>query len=66
LGFVKTASFAVGIFCFFAAAIRYVQHRTNPMMAPLSSVVLLMLLGLVLVLWPHVDLLIQNLPDFLR
>lgn len=65
LDFVKAASFLIGLICVFSAWMRFMQYRINPLMSPLSTVVLLLVIGIVLILWPHVHVFLNNLPDFL-
>jgi len=58
--FVGTASIVIGVCSLFAAFLRYMQHRTNPMVAPMSTIVLLLVLGIVLVCLPFIYLLTES------
>jgi len=50
--FVMDGSMVVGIAFLFAAFVRYMQHRVNPLAAPTSSVVVLFIGGILLLLMP--------------
>lgn len=58
--FVGTASFVVGVTCIFGAFLRYTQHRKNPLVAPMSTIVLLLVIGIVLIFLPFVYLLTDS------
>ncbi len=49
---VSTASITVGVCCLFAAFIKYLQHRNNPLMSPLGTIWLLLLMAAILILLP--------------
>jgi len=51
--FVTTASMVIGISFLFGALFRYMQHRVNPLAAPISTVLLLLFLGAMLILLPY-------------
>jgi RsiW-degrading membrane proteinase PrsW (M82 family) len=51
--FVGSASIILGICALFAALLRYLQYRVNPLASPLSTVVLLFILGIVLLFLPY-------------
>ena len=46
--FIGTTSIAIGLSCLFGAFIRYTQHRVNPLAVPISTVVVLFIVGCVL------------------
>lgn len=50
--FVASTSIIIGGSCLFAALIRYLQHRVNPLAHPISSVIILLIMGIVLVCLP--------------
>lgn len=58
--FVSTASLIVGISCFFAALLKYNQHRKNPLAAPIGTVILLLIIGIVLILLPFAYLITDS------
>lgn len=58
--FVGTASIIIGVCALFGAFLRYMQHRTNPMIAPTSTIVLLLVIGIVLVCLPFIYLLTES------
>lgn len=47
--FIGTGSLIVGITCLFGAFLRYLQYRVNPLMSPMSTVIVLVILGLALI-----------------
>lgn len=49
---VSNASIVVGVSFLFAALLRYLQYRVNPLAAPISNVIFLLILGIVLVCLP--------------
>ena len=51
-GFIGVASLLIGIGCLFAAFLRYTQHRINPIMSPWSTIILLIVIGIVLLFLP--------------
>ena len=50
--FVGTAAIVIGISCLFAAFLKYMQYRINPLAAPIGTVILLVILGVILTLLP--------------
>lgn len=52
--FIGSASLIVGICALFAAFLRYMQHRVNPLSAPLGSVIMLIIIGIVLLCLPFI------------
>jgi len=55
--FVGTAAWIIGFTCVFAAFFRYMQYRVNPVATPLSSVLFLLVIGIVLISLPFAYLL---------
>lgn len=58
--FIGSASIIIGVTALFAALLRYMQYRVNPLAAPASSVVLLLIIGIVLLCLPFVYLLTEH------
>ncbi|OGT37908.1 MAG: hypothetical protein A3F12_07240 [Gammaproteobacteria bacterium RIFCSPHIGHO2_12_FULL_38_14] len=58
--FIQTACFVIGGSFIFASFIKYIEHRRNPLMVPISTVVLLLIMGIVLVLLPFLSLYINT------
>ncbi|MDR3477512.1 MAG: hypothetical protein P4M14_05705 [Gammaproteobacteria bacterium] len=50
--FVSSAAIIIGGTCLFGAFLKYMQYRINPLAAPMSTVLVLFLMGLVLVCLP--------------
>ncbi len=55
--FVGTASWIIGFSCLFASLFRYLQYRVNPLAAPISTVIVLLVLGILLLCLPFTYLL---------
>lgn len=53
-GFLNTTCFVVGGSFMFASLVKYVEHRRCPLLVPISTVVFLLLAGLVLIALPFV------------
>jgi len=51
-GFVSSACIIIGGTCLFASFLKYLQHRVNPLAVPISTVLVLFILGAVLVVLP--------------
>ncbi len=58
--FVGSASLIVGICALLAAFLKYMQHRVNPLVAPMSTIVVLVIIGIVLICLPFVYLLTEH------
>ncbi len=56
--FISTGSFIVGVMLLVSALMRYMQYRVNPLASPISTVIVLLVLGIMLVSLPFVYLLI--------
>lgn len=52
--FINTVCLAVGLSFLFASVIKYVEHKRSPLMVPMSTVVFLLISGILLVLLPFV------------
>lgn len=50
--FIGSMSIVVGLTAVFASFLRYMQYRVNPLASPLSTVLLLLILGIVLLVLP--------------
>lgn len=50
--FIGTIAIIIGISFLFAAFVKYMQHRVNPLAVPISTVVLLLVMGICLLLIP--------------
>lgn len=60
--FIGSAAIIVGAACLFAAFFRYMQHRVNPVIAPISTVILFLVLGLLLLALPFLYLVVGGVP----
>jgi len=60
--FIGSAAIIVGVGCLFAAFFRYMQHRVNPLAAPISTVILFLILGLLLLALPFIYLFVGGVP----
>jgi hypothetical protein len=58
--FVSAGSISVGIAFIVASILKYMQYRVNPLATPLSTVILLLAMGLVLVFLPWAYMLTEN------
>jgi hypothetical protein len=56
--FVSTTAFIIGFSCLFASFLRFMQYRVNPLASPISTVIVLFVLGIVLLCLPFTYLLI--------
>ncbi len=50
--FVSSASLIIGAAFIFSSIIRYRQHRVNPLAMPISTVILLFVMGVLLIVLP--------------
>lgn len=51
-GFLSGVAFVLGVTSLFSAFLRYKHHRNNPLAYPISTIIVLFVLGLLLVLLP--------------
>ena len=58
--FVHTACFVIGGSFLFTSLIKYMEHRRSPTMVPISTVVFLVVAGLILILLPFLAYLSDN------
>ena len=58
--FVITACFAIGGAFLFTAVIKYFEHRRSPLMVPISTVIFLLIAGILLMLLPFLPLLMGS------
>ncbi len=58
--FIYTACLVIGASFLFACIVKYVEHRRNPLVAPMSTVVFLFIAGLFLMALPFAYLLMNN------
>jgi hypothetical protein len=58
--FVHSACILVGGAFLFASLIKYVEHRRSPLMVPISTVIFLLIAGLILVLLPLISYVTSN------
>lgn len=56
--FVSSASLIIGVMLLVASLMRYLQYRINPLASPLSTVIMFLILGLLLVALPFMYLLL--------
>ena len=59
-GFVSVGCLIVGIACFFAALVKYFEHRKSPLAVPISTVIWLILIGFALLCLPFAYLVTGN------
>lgn len=60
--FIGSASLIIGVACLFGAFFRYRLYRMNSLASPLSSVVVLFILGLVLIGLPFLYMILNGVP----
>jgi hypothetical protein len=58
--FIDTACFVIGGSFVFASLIKYIEHRRSPLMVPLSTVIYLLLAGVLLLLLPFASYLTEG------
>lgn len=58
--FVHSACIIIGAAFLFAAFIKYIEHRRSPLMVPISTVIFLLIAGIVLILLPFLSYLNEN------
>lgn len=57
--FISSGSLIVGAMLLVAALMRFLQYRVNPLASPLSTVIMLLVLGIMLVALPFIYLLLD-------
>jgi hypothetical protein len=50
--FISAGSMVIGISFLFGSFLKYMQYRVNPMASPISTVILLLVMGLILICIP--------------
>ncbi len=50
--FIGSMSIIIGISCLFASFLKFMQNRVNPLMSPISTVIMLFIMGIVLLCLP--------------
>lgn len=58
--FVHSACFIIGACFLFATVIKYFEHRRSPMMVPVSTIIFLLIAGIVLILLPFAAYITEN------
>lgn len=58
--FVQTGCFVLGTSFLFAALIKYIEHRRSPLMVPISTVIFLIIAGIILILLPFLSLITES------
>lgn len=59
-GFVNTGCFVIGGGFIFASIVKYAEHKRSPLMVPISTVIFLLIAGLILVALPFLALLTET------
>ena len=59
-GFVSVGSLIVGVACLFASIVKYFEHRRSPLYVPISTVVWLVIIGLLLLILPFSYIITEN------
>ena len=57
---IDTACFVIGGAFIFASLIKYFEHRRSPLMVPISTVVFLLIAGIILVVLPFLSYLVNS------
>lgn len=58
--FILSACLLIGGSFIFASIIKYFEHRRSPLMIPLSTVVFLLIAGIILILLPFLSLITEH------
>jgi hypothetical protein len=56
---INTACYLLGGSFIFASLIKYLEHKRSPLMVPISTVVFLLIAGIVLIFLPMLEFIIQ-------
>ena len=59
-GFVSIGCLIVGISCLFASIVKYFEHRRSPLAVPISTVVWLLIIGILLLVLPFAYMITEN------
>ena len=55
--FVDTACIVIGVGFIFASVVKYIEHRRSPLMVSISTVIFLLIAGILLLLLPFMSML---------
>jgi hypothetical protein len=58
--FVDTLCLVIGLSFLFASVVKYIEHKRSPLMVPISTVVFLIIAGVVLIVLPLIAVLTDN------
>jgi hypothetical protein len=58
--FIQTGCLLIGMSFLFASIIKYFEHRRSPLMVPISTVVFLLIAGIVLILLPLLSFMTEH------
>jgi hypothetical protein len=58
--FIQSGCFLIGGSFVFASIIKYFEHRRSPLMVPISTVVFLLIAGIILILLPFLSLVMAH------
>jgi hypothetical protein len=58
--FIDTLCLVIGFSFLFASVIKYIEHKRSPLMVPMSTVVFLIIAGIVLIILPLIAVLTDN------
>ena len=58
--FLSSMAVIIGMTCIFASFVRYMQHRVNPLAHPIGTVITVLILGILLVLLPLLNKLMDG------
>lgn len=58
--FVSVACLIVGVACLFACVVKYFEHRRSPLAVPISTVIWLLIIGLLLLALPFAYIITEN------
>jgi len=59
-GFVSVGCLIVGMSCLFAALVKYFEHRRSPLAVPISTVIWLLIIGLLLLVLPFAYMITES------
>jgi len=59
-GFVSVACLLLGVCCLFASLVKYLEHRRSPLFIPISTVLWLVIIGLLLLILPFAYVITGN------
>lgn len=59
-GFIQTGCLLIGGLFLFASIVKYFEHRRSPLMVPISTVIFLIVAGIILILLPFLAYFTDN------